>query len=106
MVSIGELYRLLLQNGFVVPAGIDKKAFEFTVNSKLETKENTTFTEVSTVIQSACGQNKNKTVKSSTSYAPMDLDVIQAFRQSQGKYVHPNERNSQAQQGPPPAQSR
>ncbi|POW19825.1 hypothetical protein PSHT_04228 [Puccinia striiformis] len=73
---------------------------------KLETKENTTFTEVSTVIQSACGQNKNKTVKSSTSYAPMDLDVIQAFRQSQGKYVHPNERNSQAQQGPPPAQSR
>ncbi|KNE88466.1 hypothetical protein PSTG_18133, partial [Puccinia striiformis f. sp. tritici PST-78] len=92
-VSISELYGLLLQNGFVAPTGIDKKTFEFSVDSKLEAKESATFTEVSTIIQSACGQHKNKTAETSTSYAPMDLDAIQAFRQSQGKYVHPNQRN-------------
>ncbi|KAI9630279.1 hypothetical protein KEM48_014003 [Puccinia striiformis f. sp. tritici PST-130] len=92
-VSVSELYGLLLQNGFVAPTGIDKKTFEFTVDSKLETKESATFAEVSTVIQSACGQHKNKTIEPSNSYTPMELDAIQAFRQSQGKYVPPNQRN-------------
>ncbi|KAI7959546.1 hypothetical protein MJO28_003337 [Puccinia striiformis f. sp. tritici] len=105
-VSVGEPYGLLLQNGFVAPVGIDKKTFEFTVDSKLEAKESATFTEVSTVIQSACGQNKNKTVETSSSYAPMDLDAIQAFRAQQGKYVHPNHRNAPANPQPqqPPHQ--
>ncbi|KNE91851.1 hypothetical protein PSTG_14755 [Puccinia striiformis f. sp. tritici PST-78] len=93
-----------LKNGFVAPAGIDKKTFEFTVDSKLETKIGAIFTEVTTVIQSVCGQHKDKTIETSTSYAPMDLEAIQAFRQSQGKYVHPNQRNPPAQQAPPPAQ--
>ncbi|POW08747.1 hypothetical protein PSTT_07242 [Puccinia striiformis] len=87
-VPISKLYGLLLQNGFVAPSGIDKKTFEFTVNSKLETKEGATFGEVTTVIQSACGQHKNKTVEPSTSYAPMDLDAIPAFRQSQEDNLH------------------
>ncbi|KAI7934105.1 hypothetical protein MJO29_016536 [Puccinia striiformis f. sp. tritici] len=100
-VPISKLYGLLLQNGFVAPSGIDKKTFEFTVNSKLETKEGATFGEVTTVIQSACGQHKNKTVEPSTSYAPMDLDAIPAFRQSQGKYVPPNQRNASFYRGQP-----
>ncbi|KNE99938.1 hypothetical protein PSTG_06792 [Puccinia striiformis f. sp. tritici PST-78] len=42
---------------------------------------------MTTVIQLACSQHKNKTVETSTSYAPMELDTIQAFRHQQGKYV-------------------
>ncbi|KAI7962745.1 hypothetical protein MJO28_000839 [Puccinia striiformis f. sp. tritici] len=75
-VSISELYGLLFQNVLVAPVGINKKTFEFTI------------------------------VKPSTSYTSMDLDAMQAFCQSQGKYVHPNQQNPPAQQGPPPAQSR
>ncbi|KAI7953425.1 hypothetical protein MJO28_005972 [Puccinia striiformis f. sp. tritici] len=103
-VLVGELYGLLLQSGFVAPSGVDKKTFEFMVDNRLEAKTNPIFSEVSTIIQSACGQHKNKAVETSTSYAPMDLDTIQSFRQQQGKYVHPDQRNcsTQSSQGPAP----
>ncbi|KNE88672.1 hypothetical protein PSTG_17909, partial [Puccinia striiformis f. sp. tritici PST-78] len=89
--------------GFVAPSSVDKKTFGFRLDNRLEAKTNPVFGDVSTIIQLACGQHKNKAVETSTSYAPMDLDTIQAFRQQQAKYVHPNQRNSPTQSSPSPA---
>ncbi|KAH9446583.1 hypothetical protein Pst134EA_030493 [Puccinia striiformis f. sp. tritici] len=104
-VSAFELYRLLLQSGFVAPTSVNKNNFGFTINAKLEAKDDPVFSEVVTTIQSACGQHKNKATDSSSSYAAMDLNAIQAV--GQGKYVHLNNRNPSAQQQrQPPTQRR
>ncbi|POW01695.1 hypothetical protein PSTT_12314 [Puccinia striiformis] len=95
-----ELCGLILQSSFIAPAGVDRKTFDFSVDGKLETREDANFADVTTVIQFACGKGKAKSSQvSNDSYAPMDLDAIQAV--GQGKYIHPNNRNPQAQQQRP-----
>ncbi|POV98080.1 hypothetical protein PSTT_14638 [Puccinia striiformis] len=99
-IPTSELCGLVLQNSFIAPAGVDKKTFDFSVDGKLEAQESPHFADVTTVIQFACGKGKAKSSQSmNDSYAPMDLDAIQAV--GQGKYIHPNNRNSPAQQQRP-----
>ncbi|KNE95324.1 hypothetical protein PSTG_11403 [Puccinia striiformis f. sp. tritici PST-78] len=55
-----ELCGLILQSSFIAPAGVDRKTFDFSVDGKLETREDANFADVTTVIQFACGKGKAK----------------------------------------------
>ncbi|KAH9450700.1 hypothetical protein Pst134EB_018225 [Puccinia striiformis f. sp. tritici] len=98
-IPTNELCGLILQSSFIAPAGVDKKTFDFSIDSKLEARENANFADVTTVIQSACGKGKNKSSSPSTdSYTPMELDAISAMR-NQAKYLPPAKREP-AQKAP------
>ncbi|KAI9612827.1 hypothetical protein KEM48_004063, partial [Puccinia striiformis f. sp. tritici PST-130] len=88
-IPTNKLCSLILQSSFIAPAGVDKKTFDFSIDSKLEAREDTNFADVTTVIQLACGKGKNKSSPPSTdSYTPMELDALNAVR-NQLKYLPP-----------------
>ncbi|POW17540.1 hypothetical protein PSTT_00460 [Puccinia striiformis] len=94
-----KLCGLILQNSFNAPTGVDKKTFDFSIDGKLEAQDNPNFADVTTVIRIACGKGKAKSFQTSTdSYAPMDLDAINAVG-NQSKYLPPAKREP-AQKGP------
>ncbi|KAA1087795.1 Dcp1p-Dcp2p decapping enzyme complex alpha subunit [Puccinia graminis f. sp. tritici] len=79
-ISWPEVSGLLLQTSFKPPLGVDTKTFEFSVDQQLDLKKETTFADVSSVIQSATGKLKAKPTNNGP--APMDLDRIHALQSS------------------------
>ncbi|KAA1103335.1 Dcp1p-Dcp2p decapping enzyme complex alpha subunit [Puccinia graminis f. sp. tritici] len=59
-ITVDELGGLFLQSLFIAPIGVDPKTFEFSVDQNLELKDKPSFSDVTTIIQSASSKSKNK----------------------------------------------
>ncbi|OAV87364.1 hypothetical protein PTTG_02365 [Puccinia triticina 1-1 BBBD Race 1] len=95
-INFEELGGLCLQNSFAAPVGIDSKTFEFVVGQKLESAAAVELNDVMTVIQAATGKSQHKAnVGADDSYAPMDLDAVNAIRQNSSRYAPPHRRKPQ-----------